>query len=107
MEERFSWSTRVSWWLGIVLAVSVIAVLAQGTEDAFPGAWLMFGGAGLVAVGAFLGSLRTGNWTSPGPRVHPTPFEAVVGLTGVALALGPLVILACRLSIAYVKQASA
>ena len=107
MEERFSWSQGVTWWLVIVLAVGVAAVLLEGAEAFFPGAWLMFAGTGLVLVGAILGSFRTGNWTSPGPRVQPTPFEALAGLTGVALALCPLVVLLFRFAITYVRQASA
>jgi hypothetical protein len=107
MEERFSWSHGVTWWLGIVLAVGVAVVLLEGAESFFPGAWLMFVGTGFVLVGAILGSFRTGNWTSPGQRVHPTPFEALVGLTGLTLALCPLVVLLSRVAIAYARHASA
>lgn len=103
-EDTFSWSRGVTWWLTTVAAIGITLVLAEGTESLFPGVWLLFAGGGLVWLGAFLGSARTGSWSTWDTPVRPTYFEGIMGFTGVVLATCPLIVLLIRFVVLYFKQ---
>jgi hypothetical protein len=90
-----------------VVLVGSLFVLLEGSEGLFPGVWLMFAGTGLVMVGAIAGSARTGSWSTWDEKVYPTYFEALVGLTGVALAASPFIVLLVRFAKFYVQQVRA
>jgi hypothetical protein len=104
MEDRFTWSRGVTYRRWGVAALGLIAVVADGHDGLFPGGWLLFLGAGMVWLGAFIGSARTGSWFTWQEKVAPTHFEAVTGLKGVVLASCPLVVLAIRLMLLYFNQ---
>jgi hypothetical protein len=81
----------LSIWLLLVLTAGVVFSFArQQSSNLVPGASLLMAGLGLIFAAGIVGSARTGQWFSWDGPVIPSRAEWVIGLTGVALFLAPL-----------------
>ena len=78
-------------WLLLVLTAGIAFSFArQKGSNLVPGESLFTVGLGLIVVAGIIGSARTGQWFSWDGPVVPSRAEWVIGLTGAALFLAPL-----------------
>ena len=91
MEDQFRFSRIAVTWLAVVAVCA--AVFAWIFE---PGYWLVGVGIGLTVLAVVFGNLRTGTRYSWDPPYALTWFEGLCALSGVALAIPPLLIAVVR-----------
>jgi hypothetical protein len=88
--DRFRWTWGVLGWMAAVAAIgAAISYAPPKSHLAVPGIAFMFFGGAFVVIAILLNKWRTGQWLVRTERERPTWFEAMMGLTGAALAASP------------------